>query len=334
MKFGLAMPSRLTIQEQMKLAQTCDQNDISVWVPDERFFRDVFVTMAGIATATSKTTIGTGVTDPLVRHPLLTATAIASLHELSGGRAIMGIGAGISGFDAMGIQRISPATALRDAVKVCRQFWNDEAVSYEGKTFVAKNAHMHFKSKQVPIYIAGRGPQILAAGGEMGDGVIIGHFTSKEGISFCQENIDKGLQKRDKTMAKPEIALWAYTSVCEDGTLARNAVKPAIGRTLKSTPEVLELFGVKAPGLLDEINRFGYARSREYDEAMWTAVPDELTLHLSISGTPKECVEQLKRIAACGVAHVIALPYPAEGMDPVEMSDLLRKEVFPKARDF
>ncbi|MCC7347456.1 MAG: hypothetical protein IT538_08670, partial [Variibacter sp.] len=117
------------------------------------------------------------------------------------------------------------------------------------------------------------------------------------------------------------------------GDAARAAVKPAIGRSIRSTPESLELFGVHAPHLLAELERFGYARSSAYDAAMESAVPDELTTHLSISGTPQECVQRIRAIRACGVDHVIALPYPAKGLAVAQMVDLFAAEVLPHIRD-
>jgi 5,10-methylenetetrahydromethanopterin reductase len=329
MRIGFALSTSLSFSAQVNLARTLDERGLSIWIPDERFFRDVFVLMSAVAAATKNSTIGTGVTDPHIRHPLLTATAVASVNELAEGRAILGLGAGISGFDALGIKRKAPAVAMRETIDVARKFWAGETIHFEGRHMQAFGAHLHFPAKPAPIYVAGRGPQVLALGGELGDGVIIGHFTSDKGIDFSVKQIDIGKAKRAPAMKPPELALWAYTSVSRDGDAARRAVKPAIGRTIRSTPEALDVFGVPAPGLLDEIAKFGYARSQAYDEAMWKAVPDELTDHLSIAGTPEDCVKRLKAIKACGVEHVIALPYPAAGMNPVEMVDLFLSDVLP-----
>ena len=65
------------------------------WVYDEGVHtRDVYVTLAAIATATDRIGLGPGITNPYVRHPGATASAVASLDELSGGRAFVGLGAG------------------------------------------------------------------------------------------------------------------------------------------------------------------------------------------------------------------------------------------------
>jgi 5,10-methylenetetrahydromethanopterin reductase len=334
MKVGIAIPPKLTAREQLVEARIGDAEGLSLWMPDERFFRDPFVSLAAIAGATTTSLLGTGVTDPYIRHPLLSAAAIASVDEVSGGRAILGIGAGVSGFDALGIKRTAPATAVREMIDLCRRFWAGEAIQHDGKHAKVHGARLGFPARAIPIYVAGRGARILAAGGELAEGVIIGHFTSESGIGFAQEQISSGLARRAPERGRPEIALWAYTSVAHDGDAARAAVKPAIGRSIRSTPESLELFGVNAPDLLAALSRFGYAHSAAYDEAMQSAVPDALTQHLSIAGTPAQCVERIRAIRACGVDHVIALPYPAEGLSVIDMVNLFTAEVLPQVRTF
>ncbi len=76
----------------------------TLWYADERFYREPYVGLAACALATSRIRLGPAVTDPYTRHPALTAAAIASLDELSGGRAVLGYWAGLSGFHNLGIQ--------------------------------------------------------------------------------------------------------------------------------------------------------------------------------------------------------------------------------------
>ena len=333
MRFGVAIPAALAFKDQIRLAKECDEADLSIWAPDERFFRDVFVTLSAFAQNTVRSPLATGVTDPQIRHPLLTAVAAASVNELSGGRAILGIGAGISGFDALGIKRQAPATAIRDMIRIVRRFWDGEAIDFEGPLFSAHGAHLHFRAGRMPIYVAGRGPKVLAAGGELAEGVVIGHMTSKPGIGFAREHIDRGRSKRSAELSSPEIALWAYTSVSLDGAEAKAAVKPAIGRSIRSSPELLPLFGMDLPELEQAIAHFGYSRSPDYDDAMRRLVPDALALHLSISGTPAECIEQIRALRAFGIDHLVILPYPPPSLAAPAMVDLFRREVLPHVAD-
>jgi 5,10-methylenetetrahydromethanopterin reductase len=104
--------------ERARLAEAVGYD--AVWVADERFYREVYSCLTNIASHTSKVLLGPCVTDPFSRHPALTAMAIATLDEVSGGRGILGIGAGISGFVELGINRRRPARAIYETVEVIR----------------------------------------------------------------------------------------------------------------------------------------------------------------------------------------------------------------------
>src|SRR5437588_9075367 len=83
------------------------------WLADERFFREVYAVLTLAATRTSRIGLGPCVTDPYSRHSALTAMAIATLDDISGGRAVLGIGAGVSGFKELGVHADRAAVAIR-----------------------------------------------------------------------------------------------------------------------------------------------------------------------------------------------------------------------------
>ena len=106
MKGGLLLlphdpPERLV--EIARLAESCGYDHL--WLADERFFREVYASLALCAAGTRRIQLGPCVTDPYSRHPALTAMAIATLDEVSDGRAVLGLGAGISGFAELGVRR-------------------------------------------------------------------------------------------------------------------------------------------------------------------------------------------------------------------------------------
>ena len=98
----LLLPSRPSseLRDLAVLAEALGYNDF--WLADERFFREVYSLLALAATRTTRIRLGPCVTDPFSRHPALTAMAIATLHEISAERAVLGIGAGVSGFQELG----------------------------------------------------------------------------------------------------------------------------------------------------------------------------------------------------------------------------------------
>src|SRR5512134_3441110 len=117
-------PARLA--DLAVLAESAGFDDF--WLADERFFREVYACLTLCALRTRRIRLGPCVTDPYSRHPALTAMAIATLDEIAGGRALLGIGAGISGFAELGVVREKPARAIREAVTLIRRLLAGEEV--------------------------------------------------------------------------------------------------------------------------------------------------------------------------------------------------------------
>ncbi len=93
---------------------------------------DVFVELGVLARATYRLGLGTGVVNPLTRHPAVTAAAIASLQLESRGRAVLGVGRGDSSLAQLGLPR--PSTArLREFVSQVRGFLRGETVTVDGR---------------------------------------------------------------------------------------------------------------------------------------------------------------------------------------------------------
>src|ERR1700747_3248640 len=134
MRLGLLMLGDApmpTLVERVRLAE--DSGYDTVWLADERFYREVYSCLTYFAQHTSRGKVGPCVTDPYPRHPALTAMAIATLDEISSRRAILGIGAGISGFAELGIDRRKPAQAIREAIKLIRALLRGETVDFDGE---------------------------------------------------------------------------------------------------------------------------------------------------------------------------------------------------------
>ena len=116
-----------------------------LWLADERFFREVYASLTLCALRTERIKLGPCVTDPYSRHAALTAMAIATLDEISGQRAVLGIGAGVSGFRELGIAREKSGVALREAVEVIRKLLAGETVTLQGPVVRVDGAHLDFK---------------------------------------------------------------------------------------------------------------------------------------------------------------------------------------------
>ena len=118
-----SVAARLT-GDRARLAEACGFD--AVWIADERFYREAYSVLAQVASATDRIRLGPCVTDPFARHPALTAMAIATLDEISAGRAVLGLGAGVSGFAELGIRPLRPPRAIREAIGLIRALLRGE----------------------------------------------------------------------------------------------------------------------------------------------------------------------------------------------------------------
>ncbi len=142
------------------------------WVYDEGLAtRDVYVTLTAIAARTERIELGPGITNPYVRHPGATAAAIASLDEFSGGRAFVGLGAGGSlTLGPLAVERSRPLTAVAEMVPALRSLFRGERVDHDGHAFSFRNASLDYSRPDIEIMLAGRGPKMMALGGQVADG--------------------------------------------------------------------------------------------------------------------------------------------------------------------
>ena len=123
------------------------------WVYDEGLAtRDVYVTMTAIMLATDRIQVGPGITNAYTRHPGQTAAAIASLDEVSGGRAFLGLGAGGSlTLDPLAIPRNRPLETIRQAIVACRGLFAGETVDMEGPHFSLQSAHLDYSQPDLDV---------------------------------------------------------------------------------------------------------------------------------------------------------------------------------------
>jgi 5,10-methylenetetrahydromethanopterin reductase len=286
-----------------------------VWIPDERFQRDVYPLLTVAAANSESLVLGTCVTDPYLRHPMVTAAAAATVDEVSKGRVRVGLGAGWSGFTALGIDRRRPAVAIREAVTVMRRAWAGEEVTLEGQVIHCEGALLDFPARaRLPIYIAGRGPRILEVAGEIGDGVIIGTFAAKRGLTAALGCVERGLARAGRTRADTDVVSWLYVSIADDPEDALLAVRRAVAVALWGSRPILDQIGISIPARLrDVLDRNTYRLDSAAVELAASLIPLELADELAVAGTSDQVRERLSGIFGMGIdGAAVWLHPPAE----------------------
>jgi 5,10-methylenetetrahydromethanopterin reductase len=312
-------------QELEAAARICEEGGLdSFWVADQRWMRDVYVSLTYLAARTERLLLGTRVTDPYVRHPGLTAVAIASVDEASGGRAVMGIGAGGSGFAQMGLERTRPAVAAREAIEICRRLWAGEEFELQGRILSWRRGRLEFECRpDIPVVIAARGPRLLELAGEVADGVIAASGVSPGGVAWARERIARGERRGGRPEGSTELLHMTYISISEDRKQARQVVKKGISGAVSGshpTYDFLAANGLEVPGDL-----YRYLDTGARDAArIVELIPDSFVDRLAVAGTVDECGDQLQALLDAGIDHPLLSPIPVQ---PAGELDILRNVV-------
>jgi 5,10-methylenetetrahydromethanopterin reductase len=307
-----------------------------VWVSDERFYRDPYPQMTQAALMAPRLQVGCAVTDPYSRHPAITAAAMATVDEISGGRCRIGIGAGAAGFPSLGIARTRPAKHLAEAIRLIRALLHGEQVDFDGET-VSFHGRLNFPPRpDIPIVVAGRGPAILEVGGELADAVMIGTFASEPGIRYAQERIARGATRAGRDPNAIPLISWLYVAIDTDPRAARDRVKRGLATAIfGSRRGVLDKIGIEIPPALDDLlNRLDYDALADPTMArqVMDLIPDDLVGHLTVAGTVDDVARQLATIVRLGVGELAVWPFPPPGAGLEHEIVPLAEEVMPRVR--
>lgn len=170
-----------------------------VWIADEGVAREPFAVLAAAARPTRRITLAVGITSPLLRHPGAIASTVATLDELSGGRALLGLGVG--GHESLGPFGLStdrPVGMMRDAIAVARAVLGGATVTgYEPPPHAAP------ARPGVPIWVGARGMQLTDLAARAADGVF---------LSGCSQEQHAEIIPRVRAIADTQIALYESAS--------------------------------------------------------------------------------------------------------------------------
>jgi 5,10-methylenetetrahydromethanopterin reductase len=331
MKFGIRLIGYLgTIHELVRLAVLAEKAGFDyVWFPHDTFMANTWVITSAVAAHTSRIQIGSVGTNPYTTTPAEIATYIATLDELSHGRAVLGLGLHTEKMvEWTGIPASDYMTRTREAVDIIRALLRGEVVAWQGEAFQwTEQCYLRFKPYRpaVPIYVCAFGAEYLALSGAIGDGSLP-MITPPESAAYMVREITAGARAAGRNPADVDIAGCGWLSLAEN----RGEATEVLRRMISYFGPYLEAPALATIGLVPEDFRVisELVEAGKYDEAAGQ-VTDRMT-DLAIRGTPEDVIQRIESIAAMGITQV-SLGGPL-GPDPAEAIRLMGERVIPYFR--
>ena len=268
----------------------------ALWFIDHQLgMKDVYTAMTLAALATGRLEIGAGVTNLTTRHPTVTANATAALDEVSGGRALLGLGAGWVAVRSIG-REPERLGAVRRGIEDFRRLFSGEEAELQGTRVRLATA-----ARQVPIYLAVSQPGMLRLAGETCDGAIVMGAADPE---FCRWQLDfiyEGLERSGRAREELTIDLFVTMSVDDDEARAVSDVR-AWATSQAATFQVWKRI---PPGWERFRSEFLRAQgSYEYEDHLSLRaghkelVSQEFVQSVAIAGDRDSSIERLREVAA------------------------------------
>lgn len=326
MEYGLLLLGEHDPEGAVRLGQLAEQAGFQdLWFADEKFFRDPFVSLTRLARYTSRIRLGTCVTDPFTRHPALLAMAMATLDEVSGGRGVLGLGAGFSGLEAMGVERKRAVRSMRQAIGAIRRLWAGETVSMEDDAFVLRNLNLNFPARpDIPILLASSSPLMLRLAGETADEVMFGDLGTAEVLTPALAEVRRGAERSGRSMDSMRRIARLNVVLTDDLEAAREVIRPWILAYLwHAYPDWSKLFDYTPAWdeRMHPLREFIAARGdkprnvgdREQVLQFAPLLPEPLVRRYALLGRPEEVARQIAEIADCGITQLTLYPTALPG---------------------
>ena len=312
-----------------------------VWVAEAYSF-DAPSFMGYLAAKTERLEIGSAILPIYSRTPTLLAMTAAGIDALSGGRAILGLGASgpqvIEGFHGVPYDR--PLGRTREIIEICRDVWAREAplvhegVSYhiplppEQGTGLGKPLKIinHPVRPRIPIWVAALGEKNVAMTAEVAEGWLPIFFVPEKVKEVFGPSLAEGAAKRDPTLGPLQIAAGGLLAIGEEADVAplRELNRPMLALYIGG-------MGAKGQNFYNALaRRYGYEREAEEIQDLYLSgnkkeaaalVPAELIEAMSLCGPESYVKERVAALAEAGVTHLSVTPL---GPDPVALIEKLR----------
>jgi probable F420-dependent oxidoreductase len=304
--FGVTVlpdPPHTRFVELMRLAE--EHGFEYGWTYDSHIlWHDAYPLLTLLAVNTERLKFGHCVTNPGTREPTVTASAYATLHAISDGRMVLGIGRGDSARRVIGYQPVKMAE-FEAACRMMKDLMNGRPVEWNGKELQLEWAQGR---PEIPMYIAAYGPRALGVAGRIGDGVII-QLADPIIIQWIMEQARAAAEEAGRDPDALKCLVCAPSIVSDDIAGARDAVRWFPAMVSNHVMDLIERYGEDSeiPKDLTEYVKarkfYDYKDHSREGAAHGEFVTDEICDRFSVIGSIEQVREKLRELDSIGVDH-------------------------------
>ncbi len=308
-RFGLGITNCRPAAEVIEHVRRAEQLGAEVaFIAEDIYCRDAFQLAVLAAAETESIRLATGVVNPYTRNPTSLAMAIATLDEVSGGRAILGLGPSSPSLieDQMGIPMGKPAGVMRETVHILRSLLAGDEMNFEGERFVYHGAKLQTTPIQsrIPIFFAAMGPRTLRLAGRLADGVLLNVGASTEYVRWAVDQVHVGAVQEGRDPAEITIAAWLTAYITNDYAAGLERARGWLASML-SIPRQGELLLEHAGGeisILSKIREHSHAYPHGGDRtAAAQYVPPEMAERMALIGDKEQVLRRVAEYRDAGV---------------------------------
>ena len=288
----------------LELIELAEQHGFDYgWTYDSHILWQESTPLLTLAAARTKTLkLGHFVTNPGTREPTVLASMYATLHDISDGRMVMGIGRGDSARRVIGQQPVKVAE-FEEACRKIKQFMNGQTVDWNGKELKLEWARTE---PQIPMYIAGYGPKALAVAGRVSDGVII-QLADPVIVEWIMATAREAAEKAGRNPDALECIVGAPSKVSDDIVACREEVRWFPAMVSNHVMDLIEKYGWDSdiPSELTDFVKtrkgYDYKDHSRVGAKHGEFVTDEICERFSVIGSVDQCTKKLRELEAVGV---------------------------------
>lgn len=312
MKVGMSLgiSPREPIAHTVEVVQSAERLGFdSAWIADVQLsMKDCFVALTLCAANTSSIVLSTGVTNPVTRHPTTLANGFTALNEVSQGRAVIGIGTGWTGVYSIGLKPARIAfmeEAINQMHTLCE---GGEVEGADGKPYRLVTA-----AGRIPIFVAANQPRILEMCGRVADGVILMGGANQAFTRWQIDHVRRGAEAVGRDFGEIELHLWAAIGMNEDIEQSRDDVSHWAASQAETfskwreLPDFMRTYQADYDSAAAAYNRLEHMSSHA---AHKRTVSSEFIDWVALTGTPEQCLEQIRALGQTGI-HGVTLAFRA-----------------------